>query len=148
MIDSSPKQEPPYGLRMPPDLKGRVKAAAEASGRSMNAEIVATLEEKYPAPPAAPVDRAIEIAEEMFQIARAMADKNMNTLEMAIGLTKIKELEDEFRKLQESSPFLRALGDQTMTSSLTTPKQPPKYELSRGNPDDSDVTPSRGRSID
>lgn len=35
---------------MPPDLKARVKAAAEANNRSMNAEIVATLEEKYPAP--------------------------------------------------------------------------------------------------
>ncbi|HBT01647.1 MAG TPA: hypothetical protein DEB47_17725 [Citreicella sp.] len=50
MTDSSPKQEPPYGLRMPPDLKARVKAAAEASNRSMNAEICAALEEKYPAP--------------------------------------------------------------------------------------------------
>jgi len=35
---------------MPPDLKERVAAAAKASNRSMNAEIVATLEEKYPAP--------------------------------------------------------------------------------------------------
>lgn len=35
---------------MPPDLKARVKAAAEANNRSMNAEIIATLEEKYPAP--------------------------------------------------------------------------------------------------
>lgn len=39
---------------MPPDLKARVKAAAEANNRSMNAEIVATLEEKYPAPKRAP----------------------------------------------------------------------------------------------
>lgn len=50
MTDSAPKQEAPYGLRMPPDLKERVKAAAAGNNRSMNAEIVATLEEKYPAP--------------------------------------------------------------------------------------------------
>jgi hypothetical protein len=50
MTDSSPKQVPPYGLRMPPDLKDRVASAASANNRSMNAEIVATLEEKYPAP--------------------------------------------------------------------------------------------------
>lgn len=50
MSDSAPKQIPPYGLRMPPDLKDRVQAAAVANNRSMNAEIVATLEEKYPAP--------------------------------------------------------------------------------------------------
>lgn len=53
MTDSSPKQEPPYGLRMPPDLKVRVKAAAEANNRSMNAEIVAALEKEYPDPEAA-----------------------------------------------------------------------------------------------
>lgn len=47
MADSIPKQEPPYGLRMPPDLKARVKAAAEANNRSMNAEIVARLEESF-----------------------------------------------------------------------------------------------------
>lgn len=47
MSDSAPKQEPPYGLRMPPDLKARVKAAAEANNRSMNAEIVARLENSF-----------------------------------------------------------------------------------------------------
>ncbi len=58
MTDSAPKQEPPYGLRMPPDLKARVKAAAEANNRSMNAEIVATLEEKYPPPSLAEFEEA------------------------------------------------------------------------------------------
>lgn len=40
----------PFGVRMPPDLKERVERAAKANNRSMNAEIVATLEEKYPPP--------------------------------------------------------------------------------------------------
>lgn len=31
-------------------MRDRIKAAAEANNRSMNAEIVATLEKKYPAP--------------------------------------------------------------------------------------------------
>lgn len=44
-----PTRIAPYGLRMPPDLKDRVQAAAEANNRSMNAEIVATLERAYPA---------------------------------------------------------------------------------------------------
>ncbi|MGO7353345.1 Arc family DNA-binding protein [Rhizobium leguminosarum] len=35
----------PFGLRMQPDLKDRIKAEAERSNRSMNAEIVARLEE-------------------------------------------------------------------------------------------------------
>ena len=34
----------PFGLRMQPDLKARMQASAEASHRSLNAEIVARLE--------------------------------------------------------------------------------------------------------
>lgn len=37
-----------YMLRLPDGMRDRIKAAAEANNRSMNAEIVATLEEKYP----------------------------------------------------------------------------------------------------
>lgn len=39
-----------YMLRMPDGMRDRIKTAAENNNRSMNAEIVATLEEKYPAP--------------------------------------------------------------------------------------------------
>ncbi|NKJ03451.1 Arc family DNA-binding protein [Rhizobium sp. SG741] len=38
-------------VRLPDGLRDRIKSAAEANNRSMNAEIVATLEEAYPAPP-------------------------------------------------------------------------------------------------
>lgn len=37
-----------YMLRMPDGLRDRIKAAAEASGRSMNSEIVRVLEEQFP----------------------------------------------------------------------------------------------------
>ncbi len=37
-------------VRLPEGLRDRIKAAAEEDGRSMNSEIVATLEEAYPAP--------------------------------------------------------------------------------------------------
>jgi hypothetical protein len=47
MTDSAPKQEPPYGLRMPPDLKQRVKNAAAANNRSMNAEIISRIERSF-----------------------------------------------------------------------------------------------------
>ncbi len=39
-----------FQVRLPMGMRDRIKAAAEANNRSMNAEIVATLEEKYPAP--------------------------------------------------------------------------------------------------
>ena len=37
----------PFGVRMPADLKARVQAAAEKNNRSMNAEIVARLENSF-----------------------------------------------------------------------------------------------------
>lgn len=37
-----------YIVRMPDGLRERIKTAAERNGRSMNAEIVSTLEEAYP----------------------------------------------------------------------------------------------------
>lgn len=37
-----------FMLRLPDGMRDRIKAAAEANNRSMNAEIVATLEERYP----------------------------------------------------------------------------------------------------
>ncbi|AWB48876.1 hypothetical protein HYN69_10515 [Gemmobacter aquarius] len=39
-----------FNLRLPGGLRERIKKAAEDEGRSMNAEIVATLLEKYPEP--------------------------------------------------------------------------------------------------
>lgn len=39
-----------YTVRFPDGLRDRIKAAAAANNRSMNAEIVATLGEKYPDP--------------------------------------------------------------------------------------------------
>ena len=37
-----------FMLRLPDGMRDRIKAAAEANNRSMNAEIVATLEKVYP----------------------------------------------------------------------------------------------------
>lgn len=54
-------------VRMPEDLRDRIKAAADASGRSQNSEIVATLEEKYPAPVATSAD-LLPIGEWLSQI--------------------------------------------------------------------------------
>ncbi|WCE67978.1 Arc family DNA-binding protein [Sulfitobacter faviae] len=40
--------DPQFKLRLPADLKDRVQRASERNNRSMNAEIVAALEEKFP----------------------------------------------------------------------------------------------------
>jgi hypothetical protein len=46
-MTESEKRIPPFGLRLPPDLKERVQAVAKANNRSMNAEIVARLSESF-----------------------------------------------------------------------------------------------------
>ncbi|MGR3495221.1 Arc family DNA-binding protein [Citreimonas sp.] len=53
MADESkyPTRIAPYGLRMPPDLKSRVQASADANNRTLHSEIIAALEEKYPSRP-------------------------------------------------------------------------------------------------
>jgi predicted DNA-binding protein len=55
MADDSkyPTRIAPYGLRMPPDLKARVQASADEAGRTLHAELIHTLEEKYP--PVSPI---------------------------------------------------------------------------------------------
>lgn len=55
-----------YMLRLPDGMRDRIKAVAEANNRSMNAEIVATLEEKYPAP--------LISQEELLLYARKLVD--------------------------------------------------------------------------
>lgn len=42
-------QQDKFMLRLPDGMRDRIKVAAEGNNRSMNSEIVATLEEKYPA---------------------------------------------------------------------------------------------------
>ncbi|SDX21274.1 Arc family DNA-binding protein [Roseicitreum antarcticum] len=39
-----------FALRLPDGMRDRIKAAADTNNRSMNAEIVATLERAYPVP--------------------------------------------------------------------------------------------------
>lgn len=51
-------------LRLPSNLKKRLKHAADASNRSMNAEVVARLEESFEKPKAVPApvdDRTLDL---------------------------------------------------------------------------------------
>ncbi len=50
MSDAPSQTQDKFIVRLPEGMRERIKRAAEANGRSMNAEVVATLEEKYPQP--------------------------------------------------------------------------------------------------
>ncbi|WP_418024969.1 Arc family DNA-binding protein (plasmid) [Paracoccus sp. TD-10] len=63
--ESSRAWKDQYMLRLPDGMRDRIKAAAEANNRSMNAEIVATLEKEYPAPPMSLNDIIITLLERL-----------------------------------------------------------------------------------
>lgn len=48
--DNGPRATVQIALRISPDLRQRVKAAANANNRSVNSELTAALEELYPVP--------------------------------------------------------------------------------------------------
>ncbi|MFC3628208.1 Arc family DNA-binding protein [Paracoccus angustae] len=50
MAAPTTRESDKFIVRLPDGMRDRIKAAAEANNRSMNAEIVATLEDRYPAP--------------------------------------------------------------------------------------------------
>ena len=50
MTTPTGRESDKFMLRLPDGMRDRIKAAADSNNRSMNAEIVATLEERYPAP--------------------------------------------------------------------------------------------------
>jgi len=50
MAEPQSKKPDQFIVRLPDGMRDRIKAAAEDNNRSMNAEIVATLQEAYPTP--------------------------------------------------------------------------------------------------
>lgn len=79
------KQLDQFVVRLPDGMRDRIKAAAEANNRSMNAEIVATLLEKYPAPVDPEGEALIEWA--LRNIPRAELDRFMLDSLRRMGVT-------------------------------------------------------------
>lgn len=50
-----------FMLRLPDGMRDRIKAEADRNGRSMNAEIIAALHEKYPPPSDPDLDKMDEM---------------------------------------------------------------------------------------
>lgn len=84
-------------LRLPDGMRDRIRAAAEANGRSMNAEIVQTLETAYPGNPT--IDAlAAEIVEKVEAFKRE-ADRKTRAaiLEEVLDLHRV--LQHELRDM-------------------------------------------------
>ncbi|AYF00464.1 Arc family DNA-binding protein [Paracoccus yeei] len=68
-----------FMLRLPDGMRDRIKVAAERNNRSMNAEIVASLEEKYPAP-TPEEEHFYEVARWSDRIASASSEEEVRSL--------------------------------------------------------------------
>ena len=88
MADRAPQTQDKIIARVPDGLRDRIKAAAAENNRSMNAEIVSTLLEKYP-PPADPdlealIERAMKIApEELTKALEGIFDRMLASGEIS-----------------------------------------------------------------
>ncbi|PDT80044.1 Arc family DNA-binding protein [Sinorhizobium sp. BJ1] len=93
-----------YVLRLPDGMRDRIKAAADRNGRSMNAEIIATLEEAYPNP----FEQELHFLDEIDDLAKKLERiRAARIAEIEKGRVEVKEIErfldnrDEFVKKPE-----------------------------------------------
>lgn len=67
-----------FNLRFPDGMRDRIKEAAEASGRSMNAEIIARLEASFA--PGRPGDEQIAaLGQRLDEVLRMLAERGLVT---------------------------------------------------------------------
>ncbi|MBL4919308.1 Arc family DNA-binding protein [Szabonella alba] len=114
-------------IRPPEGMRERIKAAAEANNRSMNAEIVATLEEKYPATTLEEIWRELQrrrlkqLLDEhtisFFNLSKSETDKERQVWESA--LEGVRKEFDELTCLgatEENVLYLTKISDLTSNS--------------------------------
>lgn len=85
-------------LRIAPDLRERIKQAADANNRSVNKELTATLEEKYPAP-RYDIERLPEIISEMRHCIAIIEDPSIDPERKLEARASLRKLDDEFRAM-------------------------------------------------
>lgn len=127
-------------VRLPDGMRDRIKAAAEANNRSMNAEIVATLEEKYPAPrrwfDSQKWAAHIALVEKRSKEILARMQEIVVSYPAAVNSEMVKALDDEFSSLSlehdalwsyniEDDRFYIDPDDYDLNDAPTAPPCPP-----------------------
>ena len=90
-------------IRPPEGMRERIKAAADANKRSMNAEIVDTLEKAYPPPPSR--DSLMRAFDLLTGVASKMRAR------IRAGEVEGSELAEMKEELAEADAALKILGD-------------------------------------
>ncbi len=110
-----------FVVRLPDGMRKRIKAAADANSRSMNAEIVATLEEKYPPVPS----RDEEIMSMMADLMRAQKEisRSLDKMVEANDSEQVHELGVRYKALMSHHETTLA----NLKMLLTMPKSPSEH---------------------
>lgn len=90
-----------FVLRLPDGMRDRIKVAAEANSRSMNAEIIAALEEKFPKPRGMIEDRIRQLADELSAIAREIASNPLDGIHRTDLAIHQQAIVAELHQIQE-----------------------------------------------
>lgn len=92
------QSDPQFKLRLPTGLRERIKTAAEANNRSMNAEIVAVLEEAFPEP--APK----EIAAQLIALIDQMLREKAKTVSSREEADRVKSAIERMQRVSKLDP--------------------------------------------
>ena len=95
-----------FVLRLPDGMRDRIKAAAEANNRSMNAEIVATLEEKYP-PPAIDTGSLLSRWKDLLDEFSEIADRYRESTDQATADYLNREMDRIEQEIEDIKVSLR-----------------------------------------
>jgi phage FluMu gp28-like protein len=96
MTERAPQDQDKYVVRFPEGLRDKVKASAEANGRSMNAEIIARLEESF---------RAFHDPVDMVELMKTLDANNAELIQIRITPNGVREIVMMEKKTDpESSP--------------------------------------------
>lgn len=87
-----------FTVRLPDGLRDRIKTAAEVNNRSMNAEIVFTLEEAYPAPLYNDPEQLIHLVDTLESIQKEM-DHCAESIRSANDTETVKDLGVRYNSL-------------------------------------------------
>lgn len=98
MQDRKPQDQDKFVVRLPDGMRDRIKAAADANSRSMNAEIVSVLEDRFP-----PDDDIDKVDLALFTIRELLLSGQLDADEISEALDKAEDgLEDLQRRLARS----------------------------------------------
>lgn len=88
-------------LRISPELRERVKRAADANNRSVNSELTATLEEKYPAPQKDMIESLMREQEELY--TELMREDNPTKRQKLV--TRVLSIGNQIKRLSGIHPL-------------------------------------------